>query len=241
MRPPPQLQPGRGCRRRMRWHAASTASGGRPSRRASPATSLAASAGRWCSTTSRARARCSGQPMAGSCSVRHSCTLRAPTPAGSSDCTRRSAISSSSALGRRVEVGDADQLVERRAQVAVVVERVDDRLREQQVARRQRHQVQLRVQVGGERGLGGDGFQHAPAVAVVGGGARPGARASSPGPRRTRRRRRRRPRRAAPSRGAAGADRRRRKSVPAAASARCVAALGRRDRLRGRDCGRASR
>ena len=37
--------------------------------------------------------------IAGSCSRRHSATLRAPTPAGSSDCTRRSAIASSSASG----------------------------------------------------------------------------------------------------------------------------------------------
>ena len=40
----------------------------------------------------RAVSRSSSSSIAGSCSVRHSATLRAPTPGGSSDCTRFSAI-----------------------------------------------------------------------------------------------------------------------------------------------------
>ncbi len=102
-----------------------------------------------------------GSSMQSSCSCRHSETLRAPTPHGSSDCTRFSAIcisAASTAGGMPLRAGE---LFERRAQVAVVVERLDDRAGERMVAPRQRQDVDLGVQVLAQADVGGDQVERA--------------------------------------------------------------------------------
>ena len=109
----------------------------------------------------------SGHGIDGSCRRRHSATLRAPTPAGSSDCTRFSAICISCSVAGGSSTASSQQFFQRRAQVAVVVERFDDGAGQRQVARRQRQHVQLAVQVRVERGLDGHHL-HGRKLAVVG-------------------------------------------------------------------------
>ncbi len=76
--------------------------------------------------------------------------------------------------GGRVEVGHLDHLLQVGAQVAVVVQRLDDHLGQHQVAQRQRQHRQLAVQVRGERGGHGHHVERAGLV-VVGTLARPEA------------------------------------------------------------------
>jgi hypothetical protein len=99
-----------------------------------------------------------------SCSARHSCALRAPTPVGSKCCSVRSAICRSSArfraLGQSVSASSSSGW----SQVAVVVERLDQELDQRAVALGKLRQAQLPGQVLAQRGARG---LHVLVIAVV--------------------------------------------------------------------------
>ena len=73
---------------------------------------------------------------------------------------------------RRRQVRDPEQLGQREAQIAVVVQRADDGLGDRRVARGQREDVQLAQQVVAERILDGVHFEEIDAVVVVAAGDR---------------------------------------------------------------------
>lgn len=76
-----------------------------------------AGAFRWSHEIALATARTCGHATAGSCSCRHSATLWASTPGGSSDCNRRSAVCISAGdAGRSMP---ATSIVQRHAHLAV--------------------------------------------------------------------------------------------------------------------------
>ena len=80
---------------------------------------------------------------------------------GSSDCTRFSAICISSSSTARRHAARRGDLVERDAQVAVVVERLDDGAGERVVALVERQHVDLAVQVLAQADVGGDQVERA--------------------------------------------------------------------------------
>ena len=86
-----------------------------------------------------------------SCSSRHSLRSRAATPAGSSDWTSLRATSSSLSSGAGSTPAIALSSSEFDAQIAVVVECLDDHQHQRPVARRRRQQLHLRAQVIAQR------------------------------------------------------------------------------------------
>ena len=109
----------------------------------------------------RASSRSPSSSISPSCSCRHSATSRAPMPQGSSDWTRFSADQHLRRVDLRRHAAGCRELGERRAQIAVVVERFDDRAGQRVVAWRQGQHIDLGAQERTQADVGGDQVEHA--------------------------------------------------------------------------------
>ena len=138
----------------MRSHTASISAGVATGARARPATSLAASASRWSVTirraSSRSRSHVDRRQLQQQAFARRCAPPRRPVRATARGLQRDLQFVE---RGRRVELGDLDQLGQIDAQIAVVVERLDDRFGQHQIAQRQRQHVELAVQMLSQRRL----------------------------------------------------------------------------------------